>query len=134
MGTVGFTGTREGATKAQERAIERILRLMEPKTAHHGDCIGADAQFHEIAARLGCEMHVHPCDITEMRAGKTGVMYPVLPPLTRNKDIVDASEFVISCPYSKPMVRKGGTYRTTQYARAIGKTIFVIYPDGTMEG
>ncbi len=48
---VGFTGTRKGMTEFQKTEVRRLLteymhgRDME---AHHGDCIGADTDFHNI--------------------------------------------------------------------------------------
>jgi hypothetical protein len=51
MIAIGFTGTRYGMTPDQRSAIARLIAETagpEPFFAHHGDCIGADAEFHEL--------------------------------------------------------------------------------------
>jgi len=47
---VGFTGTRQGMTRGQERALRDLLASYQGATVHHGDCVGAGAQAHHIAA------------------------------------------------------------------------------------
>jgi len=48
---IGFTGTRKGLTEKQKRRlIARMKSLAVIGTeAHHGMCVGADAEFSEIA-------------------------------------------------------------------------------------
>jgi hypothetical protein len=48
---LGFTGTRQGMTLAQRKAIESLLRdgLALDSVLVHGDCVGADADMHTLA-------------------------------------------------------------------------------------
>jgi uncharacterized protein YyaL (SSP411 family) len=45
---VGFTGTREGMTDAQQASVLRLLLELDPHGIHHGDSVGADAQSHDL--------------------------------------------------------------------------------------
>ena len=47
---LAFTGTRQGMTAAQRRRCATLLRELMPEEVHHGDAIGADAEFHDGAA------------------------------------------------------------------------------------
>ena len=62
MKHLGFTGTRNGMTSAQRQVVERMLENGGVFTAHHGDCVGADADFHELvrADADGNVIVVHP--------------------------------------------------------------------------
>src|SRR5689334_75878 len=57
---IGFTGTRHGMTPAQERTLHGMLAARQGAPLHHGDCIGADAQAHELASLLGHRVTIHP--------------------------------------------------------------------------
>jgi hypothetical protein len=52
---VGFTGTRKGMTPQQRVAFAELVITLRPTQAHHGDCVGADAEFHH-----GCKALVNP--------------------------------------------------------------------------
>jgi len=43
---VGFTGTSQGMTRPQQEAVAALLLDPVPNEAHHGNCVGADAEFH----------------------------------------------------------------------------------------
>jgi len=47
---IGFTGTRSGMNYFQKRHVSKLLEDYSSicVTAHHGDCVGADAEFHEL--------------------------------------------------------------------------------------
>jgi hypothetical protein len=48
---IGFTGTRHGMTPAQRHAVSQLIAELAAGaafTAHHGDCVGADAEFHDL--------------------------------------------------------------------------------------
>jgi hypothetical protein len=66
---IGFSGTRKGMTDAQYAVVADILKTRKPLFAHHGCCIGADAQFNELAQELRILTVGHPpTDITSLAA------------------------------------------------------------------
>jgi hypothetical protein len=48
----GFTGTRQGMT-AEQKSVLRNLLGGGAGEFHHGDCIGADSEGHDIADECG---------------------------------------------------------------------------------
>ncbi len=85
---IGFTGTRFGMTQAQQDALRSLL-LSGSGKLHHGDCVGADEQAHDIARALGRTVVIHPASLPEQRAFKSAqdIREPKAP-LVRNKVIV----------------------------------------------
>lgn len=61
---LGFSGTRYGMTLLQRRAVYRVFRWYRDNrnaiTVHHGSCVGADAEAHDIARMLGLAVALHP--------------------------------------------------------------------------
>ncbi len=60
-----FTGTQRGLSTIQLASLERVMvAYAAPAPLRtvfvHGDCVGADAEAHEIAARLGWWIVVRP--------------------------------------------------------------------------
>lgn len=141
---VGFTGTREGMTLDQWAHVENLFRkLIESRTVewHDGDCIGADSQAHEVAARwkkvseLNVLMVGHPANTHErFHANNSFDAYkPRKPPLVRDKDIVIASDLMIAGPkgYEEEM-RGSGTWATIRYARKTRTPLFIVWPDASV--
>jgi len=101
---------------------------------HHGDCIGADAQAHDIAVSLGCKVIIHPPDNARQRAFKSGAHIRAPKPyLVRNKHIVRETELLIAMPSEFSEQHRSGTWSTVRYARRVGRAVRVILPDGTIE-
>ena len=127
---IGFTGTRKGMTRQQYIEVERILLEYSPGTVVHGDCIGADAEFNQIAQNINCFIVIRPSNIPSMCAHCKGrKVYPPEDPLVRNHKIVDMSHRMIACPSSKVETLRSGTWATIRYARSIGRPIEIIYPE-----
>lgn len=131
---IGFTGTQKGMSSAQSERVEEILKKLNPKKIVHGDCVGADAQAHDIAEKLGLEIAVRPCTIRPKRAFKQGnsIADPE-DPLERNKKIVEDSDLVIACPKEPKSTLRAGTWMTIRHAKRTQTPVWVIYPDGTEE-
>lgn len=115
---LGFTGTQTGMSRVQKRQFRDFVRNNNIDEFHHGDCIGADAEAHNIVReeKPACMIHAHPCNIHRKRAHmRADVIHPVKPPLDRNKDIVDASDHLFASPKG-PEERRSGTWSTVRYA------------------
>lgn len=130
---VGFTGTRDGMTPQQRRVVEGILHELDPSAIRHGDCRGADAEFHDLARELTLYVIIHPPTNPKDRAWCTGdELLPMKPYLERNKDIVDGSEIMIATPKEMHEQRRGGTWSTIRYARLQQVPLFIVFRDGTL--
>ena len=131
--SLGFTGTRSGMKEPQRKTVEAILWMLKPKEVHHGDCIGADAQFHEIARKLHLRILVHPPDNPALRANCLGGIDLMPKPYRdRNVDIVQQSDFLLAAP-SGPELDRSGTWMTVRIAKGLRKLVYVIYPEGNVE-
>lgn len=126
---LGFTGTQQGATLNQARALWSLLRAKDPEEFHHGDCIGADELAHYIARSLGIYVIGHPptnekkrafCDCDEWREAK--------PYLDRNHDIVNETHEMVAIPKGPNEELRSGTWATIRYAFKLGTPIAIIYP------
>ncbi|WP_143271556.1 hypothetical protein [Bradyrhizobium mercantei] len=132
MANIGFSGTSKGMTGAQKTALRTILADVKGEL-HHGDCIGADAEAHEIAEECGLLPILHPPTNHTKRAwcsSPSHLMRPERPYLTRNRDIVDDTVALIAAPAEFDEQPRGGTWYTVRYARKCGKPIALILPDG----
>lgn len=123
----GFTGARKGMTTAQKQQLERLLRPGDE--FHHGDCVGADAEAHDIAMIASCRIIVHPSVLTDLRAHKAGHFeYPPRLPLYRNEDIVAACDVLIAAPDTPGERTRSGTWATVRMARAMRKPLVLLLP------
>lgn len=138
MSDIGFTGTREGLSAEQTRYVRALLSLYDENDyVHHGLCVGADEQFHNIAHARRINIIGHPPTEIRFLAGiDEDEFYELMPPrvyLTRNKNIVSQSDMLIACPKEYEEVKRSGTWATIRYARKKGIPIHIIFPDGTRE-
>ena len=131
----GFTGPRIGMTFMQKEKLAVLLSAQSYREFHHGDCVGADAEAHEMALKSGVPVVIHPPENPILRAHCLGASktLPEKDYIDRNHAIVDACDVLIGTPSSKMMVMKSGTWATIRYARKRGKQVILIYPDGSME-
>jgi len=140
---IGFTGTRQGLTVQQEMNLDDLLSDIAIDTAaddspiefHHGDCIGADAQAHDIVDALpDRRIIIHPPSDPKYRAFKEGdEVRDEASYLERNTDIVDEGEdLLIACPKEGQEVLRSGTWSTIRRGRKAGRPVVIIYPDGNM--
>ena len=135
---VGFTGTQNGLSSEQRSAlVMTLLDLTGRIEAHHGMCVGADHEFHDMVRdnyKPDNRFIVgHPprdkkqfvaCEVDDMRDEK--------PYRVRNRDIVNESEILVACPASAERARSG-TWSTVRYARSMAKPIMIILPDGLVQ-
>ena len=135
---IGFTGTQRGMTLAQAETLDRVLLTIKDKidSAHHGDCVGADKQFHDLITAYGLneKIVIHPpknhkarafCESPNIREGKDYMV--------RNQDIVNDSEVVFATPIAYEASHpRSGTWATIRRSKNKGNTTIVIYPDGNI--
>lgn len=128
-------------TEAQKKKCFKIMEVLVRDHLNicmvHGDCIGADKEFHDIAVKLGLSKTIgkRPCNIKNKRAFTeegTWLAEPE-PPLDRNKKIVDDGTLLIACPKKFVEELRSGTWATIRYARKKNKDIIIIFPDGTID-
>jgi len=135
---LGFTGTQKGMTPQQQMAVELLLTRLMVAEAHHGDCVGADEQFHHaVLTRNACirkppiQLIGHPPLLQHRRAWcQFNIFMPPKPYLDRNHDIVDAIDALIVCPNTPVEQRRSGTWATFRYAKRMKKPMIVILPSG----
>lgn len=132
MRRVGFSGSQSGMSSEQIYAVDRLLDDdILTELAHHGDCIGSDADFHRIAGLQGLKTHGHPPKNPSKRAWcKFDGIEGEKEYLDRNKDIVNFSDWMIACPPHYEEELRSGTWSTIRYARKIGRQGFIVWPDG----
>jgi hypothetical protein len=123
MKSIGFTGTQSGMNAYQKERLEKILKVLQKRGCtefHHGDCIGADEQAHDIALKLGYGIIIHP-PIDEKKRAFCEDAKEIRKPkkyIARNHDIVDESDGLLATPYGETEIQRGsGTWATIRYAR-----------------
>lgn len=132
---VGFTGTKIGTSDPQLGSLIEIVEGLDFEKAHHGDCLGADEEFHVILRTVAEHIKItgHIPDDSSQRAlcdfDEERDPYPYL---VRNHHIVDASDLMIACPNGTKEIRRGsGTWATIRYARKQEVPLVIIWPNGT---
>lgn len=127
---VGFTGTRDGMSQSQKEAFVIKMYDLQPVEFHHGDCLGADSEAHDIVREFfpKCKIIIWPPKIKTQRAFKNGdVLMKPDEYLTRNKQIVDSTDVLLGSPkastYESP---RSGSWYTIRYARLQGKACHVL--------
>jgi hypothetical protein len=141
---LGFTGTQLGMSEHQAREFAALVLRLQPTEFHHGDCIGADAEAHDIVRRISPATHivVHPPInpdkrafrvATSSRAARPGDV--VLQPkeyLERNHAIVDATDLLVAAPRADEEELRRGTWTTVRYARKLGRAVFLLPRQGSV--
>ena len=130
---VGFTGTREGMSDRQKRALSELLRCLNIEQLHHGACVGADQECVLTCKAVGASwiaIYAWPCDIESMVSDvavklSDKVMAPVKP-LDRNQDIVMCSDLLIAAPRTAQEQQRSGTWATIRYARKAGIPVIIL--------
>lgn len=134
---IGFTGTRQGMTESQTSIVEGILKYWQQRGVTievvHGDCVGADADFDHICAKLSIPRSIRPCTFMNMRAWTNlkGAQVKAEPerPMARNRAIVADADFMIACPPNTERIKKGsGTWATIGFTEKANKPLVIVYP------
>lgn len=130
---VGFTGSQLGMSQHQKEQFVLKLFELSPTEFHHGDCVGADAEAHDIVREFfpNVQVHVHPPIYSNKRAFRKGdVMYAEDHYIPRDRKIVDSTECLIGTPKSDTEELRSGTWTTIRHARKTGKPHFILKRNG----
>lgn len=130
----GFTGTQLGMTEAQKASLRGFLSGGSGEV-HHGDCVGADSEAHDIALDCGYGIVLHPPTNYSKRVWREvpfHQMRPERPYMERNRFIVLDTKALIAAPAEAEEQPRGGTWYTFRFARRHGKTTVLILPDGSI--
>jgi len=137
---VGFSGTQDGMTPIQRATVSVVL--MEavlgnagfPVVLHHGDCIGADEEAHELAGGMEIDRHAHPPDKDVKRAFTVAEFSePPKPYRVRNQDIVDVTKQLVAAPSGAEADQpRSGTWMTVRMARRAGLTVTIVTASGVI--
>jgi hypothetical protein len=93
---------------------------------HHGDCVGGDAQAHDLARMLGLWIVTHPPVNPGLRAFREGgESRPPKPYLARNADIVQQTDLLLAAP-AGPETPRSGTWWTIRYAHSLNKRVVIL--------
>lgn len=133
---IGFTGTQRGMNSIQKTLVDRFLEKISDREscAHHGDCVGADTDFHNLVKTHGFKVVLHPPINTSKRSfSKADEEMPPDEYLKRNLDIAKACDLLIATPKETSEVTRSGTWSTIRYAKKLGKMVIIIYPTGKTE-
>ena len=139
---VGFTGTRTGMVPLQGTSFRGCLvgmNIWRPIVEfHHGGCVGADVEAHNVVLKqMESQIIVHPPTEDMFFSGSCYTSFPdrvitlvAKPYLHRNHDIVDACDVLLATPKTLQEVLRSGTWATIRYAKAQGKHVIIIFPNG----
>lgn len=136
---VVYTGPREGMTGRQWLAVNNFIKHWDVTEARHGDCLGGDAQFHDIVASVHptIDIFIHPPLNPTFRAYKRGIILPARDYLVRNHDMVnkccDEFDVVVATPSTASERLRSGTWATIRYARKQLRSLLLVLPDGSLK-
>jgi hypothetical protein len=132
---VSFTGTSRGMTAEQKVALGRLLAELRPSEVHHGDCIGADIEFAEIASGLSSQPKIvsHPGAKNLTGSPHNDQVLAAKTDFARNRDLIDllgADDVLLVAPFDPQPATLGGVAYTTTYCQKRAKRFVVVWPDG----
>lgn len=137
--TLGFTGTQLGMTQRQAATVKYLFAELQLGTLHHGLCVGADAQAHNIALAFRARIVGHPPSDKKLMAGNLTCdeLRDPLPYLDRNDAIVaEGIDGLIAAPRGKVEQFRSGTWATIRRGRKAMKAdptrrLWIVWHDGT---
>lgn len=132
---IGFTGTRNGLNETQKELIPLILDKYSEIIVSHGDCVGADTDFHNLCINYKqnnpdkkITIQIFPPTNSSMRAfNEADIIMPVKPYLERNLNILKNSNILIACPVDKNKEElRSGTWSTIRQAKKLNMEIHLL--------
>jgi hypothetical protein len=132
---VGFTGTRQGMTRAQWDYVNEFLdRGATGSSFHEGDCVGADNEAFALAASKGYVTHSWPPVDPRFRAFlPADVEHSTAGYATRNLSIVRSSQILLAAPPGTENNHpRSGSWMTIRMARRADIPVAIVLPHGTL--
>jgi hypothetical protein len=136
---IGFVGTRQGMTALQRARVKSLLHITDE--LHHGDCVGADKELHDLAGEMSwrggghdrLRVVIHPPNTPRWRAWCTSDdVRPPQAPMIRNHAIVHSCHMLLATPRTYRMVQRSSTWATVRYAVKRGRGVVIVLPDGSI--
>jgi hypothetical protein len=122
-------------TLDQMSIVTRFLRYLQPEICSHGDCIGADAEFHDLTREWVKNPYIiiHPPSNPKYRANKNGdFIHNPLTFLVRDDNIIKDSNLMLATPFNYEEIARGsGTWAVIRHTKKFNKPLVIIWPDGT---
>ncbi len=126
-----MTGSRDGMSYEAKETLKHFISTNIIREVHHGDCKGADKEFHDICQSNNIKIIIHPPSDNKARAYCVSeYILPEKQYLDRNRDIVNETDVLIAFPSSEIEELRSGTWSTIRYAKKINKKIILVYPNG----
>lgn len=134
---LGFTGTRNGMSELQKRVVSSILsshHIHCKVFALHGDCVGADEDFYDLATKHNFVTVAYPPINNKYRAfTRSKHVKEPQEYLERDRWIVHDAHFLIGCPNNFEPVKGSGTWYTINHAKITKTDHVIVYPTGATE-
>ncbi len=131
---IGFSGSRHGMSQYQNGFVWDFLikKHQQIYVAVHGDCIGSDAEFHDMCEELDIHVDIYPPVNDKFRAWKLPVMdkgtvYEAKTYGVRNALIVSRCDLFLATPHSIERVTGSGTWMTIELAQ-VNKVKTIVIP------
>jgi hypothetical protein len=129
----GFTGSGTKTFPPQRAAFTSWVSANANRFDgfDHGDCIEADAFAHDVVREFtAARIAIHPPLKGDKRAFREGdEAWMPKPYLSRNQDVVRASDMLLAMPHGEEELRSG-TWSTIRFARKLGRPVVIFWPDG----
>ena len=132
---IGFTGTKIGFSNKQICLFKNLVNKYSFQEFHHGDCVGADKQAHDIIRNLYPNVKIicHLPINDNLRAFCICDKYKVPKSyLERNRAIVNHTDLLIAISGTVKEQLRSGTWATIRFARKSQKEIRIILPNGAI--
>lgn len=134
---LSFTGRSDGMNEYQMDLVYQLCGFSFPVwgykivEAHHGDCIGADAQFHDIISAFTDNIVIHPALNPQYRAFcHANTILPPKKALDRDDDMARICDIMLATPPTDEEILRSGTWATIRYAKKHKKKIYIVQPKG----
>ncbi len=120
-------------TDKQKLTVKALVGFLMPREVHHGDCLGADDEFHDIVEEItkAC-IFVHPPRNSSNRAWRLGsYVFKTQPYLVRNDAIIASADLMLAVPFGFEERLRSGTWATIRHTRKAKKPLIIVWPDGS---